>query len=271
MKNKILLIFSYLFTLVEAISLLLLVVLLVFNVTIFDSNYVIRMIDKTDYNDNLFEDIKKEMSYYTNQSGFSDSVLDNTFKKSDVRSDTNLLISNMYKGEETKINCSNLKESFNDNINEFLYKYNYTITSKEDIDSFTNKMADIYVSKIKVIDNSDKIFMKIKRILDIKDIAIIGLLLLFAIMLLLNNVICHVNSLDIVVYIDSILLLVARIYIINKIDIKNLYLYNENISAVLRNVIINVLNCYLVIIIMFFIIGLVLSICSVEKKKRIRH
>ena len=268
MKNKILLILSYIFTFIEAITLFLIVVLLIFSVTIFNSNYIIRNINKTDYYDNLYKDIKKEMSYYTNQSGFNDNILDNTFSKNTIKRDINLLINNLYEGKETNINDNKIKDNINNNINEFLHKYNYSITNRKDVDEFTNKMISIYKSKIKIVDDIDKIAPKMNKILYLKNIVLIGLFILLVVSVFINTIICHRNNLDIVMYINSLLLLVVRLYIVNKIDINNLYLYNKNISVVLKNVINNILNCYVVVIIIFFIVGLILSIFDVKKSRK---
>ena len=265
MKNKLLIILNYLFIFVEAIILLFITFLLMFNFTIFNCDYVINKFNKVNYYNKLYKNIKLEMSYYTSQSGFNDDILDNVFDEDDIKENVNLFLNNFYKGIKTDIDTKDFKDKLYKNIDNYLVSKNYKVSYKEELDGFVDKMADIYVYKIKIIDNSDSISSLFYKVLDIKNILQIILIFILLVILVINKILCRVKSLDIVLYINSLLLIIINIYIKNKIDINNIYIYDKYLSSVFKIMINDILNYLIIIIIVYFILGLFISMLGIKK------
>lgn len=272
MKNKLLVVLNYFFIFISSMTLFTLTLLLIFSFTILNSSYVIDKFDKMDYYNKLYKDIKLEMSYYTVQSGFNDDILNNTFAKDDIRDNVVLFLNNFYKGVKTEIDTEEFKTKLYKNIDDYLKTMNYKVSDTDKLDDFVNKMSDIYVYKIKIIDNSDTFSSLFYKILNIKNILQIILIFILLVTLIINKIVCNVKSLDIVFYINSLLLIVINIYIKNKLDINNLYIYNENLSKIFRIIINDILHYFIIIIIVYFILGVFISVLGIKKKKkRIRY
>jgi hypothetical protein len=129
-------------------------------------------------------------------------------------------------------------------------------------------MTNIYIEKIKIITNSDKIAPTFYKVLKYKNIAIISLIVLLIITLIINKLLCKTKHFDIVMYINSLLFTIISLYIRNKIDINNLYIYNTHLSNILKITIKNILDCYIVVIITYLIIGIFISIINIKADRK---
>ena len=148
MNKKLNLILNYLLIFVTSLILLSLIGLILTKVTVLRPNYIIKVMDKTNYYQLLFDDIKTEMSYYTNQSGFNDDILDDTFTLNEIKVSLKTYINNIYSGKKTVIDTSNFETKLNNKIDNYLESENFTIANRKELDDFVKEMAKIYEKKI---------------------------------------------------------------------------------------------------------------------------
>ena len=106
MNKRIKIIASYVLLFIESVLLFIVTSLLIAKFTVFDVNYIKNSLEKNNYYKELYDEIITEMSYYTNQSGFEDSILDNTFTLGEVKYETNKFIENTYKGKSLSIDTT---------------------------------------------------------------------------------------------------------------------------------------------------------------------
>ena len=85
MNKKAKIIFSYILLFIEPIMLFIITILLASKCTILNAKYIKNTLEKNNYYQEIYKEILTEMSYYTNQSGFEDSVLDNNFTIDEIK------------------------------------------------------------------------------------------------------------------------------------------------------------------------------------------
>ena len=90
MNKKLKIIGSYILLFIESILLFIITTLIVSKFTVLNNNYIKNNLEKNGYYKDLYDEIITEMSYYTNQSGFEDSILDNIFTMGELKYETNL-------------------------------------------------------------------------------------------------------------------------------------------------------------------------------------
>ena len=227
--------------------------------TISKPNNIIKNMQKTNYYQELYNDIKTEMSYYTNQSGFEDDILDDTFTVDEIKEETNAYIKNIYYGKETKVDTSNFENKLNKKIDAYIESENFTITNRNEIDNFVKEMAKIYVSKIKINDYLTKIHSLIKKANRVLNILIIVLIPVLILLLLVNRIILKNKQNQVVLYTNSFLLIGIYAYIHKNIDIKHIFIYNKLLSKLLGYIINNFLTNLIYIAILCFVLATVIS------------
>ena len=122
MNRKLKKILGYTLLFFESILFFIIIFLLILRLTIFNVSFVNKKLVEKKYYDNLYKEIKTEMSYYTEQSGFKDDILDDIYTKDELKYDTNNFIRNLYNGTSIEISTKNLKRRLTDKINKYIAK-----------------------------------------------------------------------------------------------------------------------------------------------------
>ena len=271
MKNKLRIIFGYTFVFLESLMLLSIVVLLVLKFTLLNNNYLKNQLEKNNYYEKLSKEIKTEMSYYTEQSGFDDTILEDIFKVSDVKSATNKYISSIYTGETEKFDTTLLEEKLNKNITNYLKDDNFKVTNNEEIQKFIKQMSKIYNNEIKLMGYTDSIGTLIPKLKNVIEYILLVLSLTLLLFLIINAKLFKRKEFSIILYTTSFLLLFFVFYIKNSIDINNISIYSEIISNLIKVLIKNVLNIFILLSCIFIGVGLVLGILKKERRRHRHH
>ena len=257
-KNK--KIVSYILLFIESIVFLAITSLLVLKLTVFKESYIKRELNKNNYYEELKDEIQTEMSYYTNQSGFEDEILENTFTLGEVKYETNKFIENTYKGKSRNIDTSKLEERLNNNIQEYIKKNNFEKVDKKEIKDFTNAMKEVYQEEIKLMGYAEKIAPSLSKLINILNNAFVVLIVLFVLLILVNNILLKNHEVGVIFYTSSFLLIFTTIFIKNNIDIKNIFIYSKLFSNVIKSIINNLFNITTIIIVVYLILGLLSSL-----------
>ena len=199
------------------------------------------------------------MSYYTNQSGFEDDILDNIFTINDVKKHQKMVINNLYQGRTTIIDTTMIKENFRKKIEQYIIDNNYQEVDEKEINDFVDKMASIYSDEIKFMNYIDKVkFIPKVSKLTTEAISISALLLI--VLIIVNKKVLYRKNYPVLFYTNAFLLIYTNIYITNHIDIKNIYIYSDLISQVIKRVAHDLSKIAIIIPTIYLIIGLILSI-----------
>ena len=271
MKSSIKIILKYLLLFIESLMVVMIALITTFKFTLFDSNYVKDQFEKNDYYKKLSKEIKTEMSYYTNQSGFTDNVLDNVFTENDVKYASERFISSLYTGEKFKINTQKLEENLNKNIDEQLQDANFKVTNAEEIKKFVNQMITTYENEIKLMGYIDSVGGTIPKIIDICDTLLLILIIGLILCVLISLKSYKGKDISVVFYTSSILLLFFVLYFKNSIDINNISIYSELVSNIIKILVKNVLNIIGIIACSSLGIGLIMDILRKERRHHHHH
>ena len=265
-------VFRYFLIMVESILLVLFIMLLILKFTVLDSNYVLDILDKTDYYHELYQDIHLEMSYYTGQSGFADDILKDTFTEDDVKNQVQQFITDFYQGKIYDIDVSLFQEKLNSKINQYLENKNFDIIHRDEIDRFVVEMSKIYKEKICIISNTGNIAHYFHIGINITNKVLVILMGIILILFIMNWFVLKKKNFDMVFYVTMFLLISFYIYITNRIHINHLLIYNQMLSDVIIYFIHQILRYMLIISFACFVIGVFLTLIYVSflRKKRIK-
>ena len=271
MKNSIKTLFGYLILLIESIIFLLIALLLIFKFTLLNKNYVENIFEKNNYYNKLYNEIKTEMSYYTGQSGFDDTILDNIFTEEDVKKASKQFLNSIYTDEKLKIDVSEIEKKLNNNINTYLKDDNFKITNGGEIQKFVKQMSSVYVDEIKLMGYIDSVSSYILKINSSFNMILLILLNSFIVLIFINLKVFRKKHFSVIFYTSSFLLLFLVFYIKNSIDINNISIYSELVSNIMKLLVKNFLNIILITSCSFLGSGLIIDILMKESKNKKHH
>ena len=234
--------------------------------TVLNASYVKDKLEKNNYYQDLYNEILTEMSYYTNQSGFEDSILENTFTLGEVRYETNKFIENTYKGKSLTIDTSKVKERLRKNIDNFINNSSFKVVDKKEIDKFVETMSDIYQDEIRLMGYAEKGAGFITKVTSLSNKLIIVLSVAIILLFLINSILLKRKDFSVVLYTSSFILLFVNYYIKNNIDIKNIFVYSPLVSKIAKNMVNNIFNIFIIVAIIYIVIGVILGLFKKIKK-----
>lgn len=271
MKSSVKTIFGYLLIFIESIIFLLIALMTILKLTLLDSNYVKSAFEKNNYYKKLSSEIKTEMSYYTEQSGFDDSILENVFTERDVKNASERFINCIYTNTKFTINTKQLEDNLNKNIDEFLKDDNFKVTNSEEIQKFVKLMAKTYENEIKLMGYIDSVKGIIPKLEDKSDILLLILIMSFIVCILISIKVLRRKEFSIIFYTTTILLIFVSFYIRNSIDINNISIYSKLVSNVIKSLVKNFLNIVMIVACISLGIGLIVDILKKERRRHRHH
>lgn len=267
MSKKIKIILGYPLGFICALLISVLTLLIILKISVFNKEYVFKVIRENNYYEKIVEDTKEEMENYMVSSGFPYSILDDIYTIDDVKEDIDYYINNMYNGEKTVIDKKIISEKLNNNINEYLKKNNVSVLNPEDITSFVDEIASIYDKEVCLYHTFDGMMKSIPKLLRFTNIGIniVSVILLIIIIVLMGIV--KTIPLGTCIFASSLILFFLRFVIIEKIDIMNLLIITEHFSDILQIILLNIRKLMLIGGIVLLILGLMTILVSSIKNK----
>ena len=267
MSKKIKIILGYPLGFICALLISILTLLIILKTSIFNKDYVFKVIRENDYYEKIVDDTKEEMENFMVSSGFPYSILDDIYTIDDVKEDIDYYINNMYNGEKTVIDKKIISEKLNNNINDYLKKNNVSVLNPEDITSFVDEIASIYDKEVTLYHTFDGMLNKVPKLerLVNKGIIIVGSVLVVIIILLM--VVIKTISLGTCMFASSLILFFLRFVILEKIDIINILIVTEHFSDLIQIIMLDIRKLMLIASIILLIIGLMTILVSSIKNK----
>ncbi len=233
--------------------------------TLLSEEYILNKAEQANYYQKLYETIYESFSNYTMQSGLEEQVVQDTITIDKIKTDTNIILDNFYKGANTNIETDSIKEKLSQNINNYLKDNNLNIQDESSLETFKGLIIQQYKNNINEHSNQDEkiynIIVKAKNILNkAKGISIIAIIITLILFFIFNkkNLIKIVSVLGIVSTFFGIIFLFVNSTINSIIDIQNIYILNESISELAKLVISENLLKFIVQGIILLILGLFL-------------
>lgn len=245
---------------IESILLFFITSMFILKITVFNKNYVIKKIDNN-YYETTYNETLDTMSYIARKSNLKEKFIQNTFTLEDVKNDTKQFIKSFYKGEHASINTELIKENINKNIEDYEEETNKKIdevTKKE----FINKTTSTYKNDIRLLNTFEKESKTFNKYNNLNDTLLLLFVIDLIVILIINKKIFKKDEYHIIFFSSSVSLLITFIYI-RLLNIKNLFIYNESVSKIIRKIIINPTYISLIFIIIYAALGIYI----IRKKK----
>lgn len=224
--------------------------------TILSESYILKQLEEANYYANIYTQVKSDFENYIYQSGLDEKVIENIISIEDIKSDTQLIISNIYSGNNKKIDVSKLKENLNNNINESLQNQKISATTQKSINEFVEKIANQYIESMLHTNFEEKIndiYQKVKEYIDIgaKVILVtIGISTIAILAIQYKKIFRNFALIGISLTGSGFFYIFVNMFINSKIKIANIVILNDAISITLRSIITNILdrinNCGLI-------------------------
>lgn len=234
--------------------------------TILSQSYVLNQLEEANYYANIYTEIKSDFENYIYQSGLDESVLENIITVEDVTNDTKQIISNIYNGDNKKIDVTALKERLNKNIEESLKGQRINMSTQRAIDEFVNKIADQYIETMSHTNfekNINDIYTKVKEYVELGNkviIVVIGMMVIAILAIQYKKIFRNFALIGISFTGSGLFYIFVNMFVNSKIKIENIVILNDAISIVLRNVLTNIVNTINQYGWIFFGIGIVLIV-----------
>ena len=263
-------------SIITSCLLILLVCLITISNTIFKKEYTIKILEKNNYPNKVYQSIKKEMENYIPQLhiGEEEISLDNIMTEELVKEDIYHLIESIYDNKKLQTNTEKIKKELDIKINEELNKYNRIPTSSEEktIEEIKNNIINDYKSKVfiseKYITPIQKKYQIIKSIANKALILISLAYIMFISLLLIIRKKERAKWFSITTLTTSIILVSIPYLIIEKI--KHILIINENLSEILIITMKDIFTKINTIGMILGIVSIITLIIGVEKVKKER-
>lgn len=238
---KVKLLFKYIIEFLMGITISLLAITLILKFTILKEDYLLNKLEENNYYEELFNNIKEEMSYYVTQTGFDNNILDNVFTKEDVKNEVNKVITSLYNDKEVSIDTSIIKEKLNTNIDNYLKNTNKEV-DKNSLDIFINQITDVYSSSLTFVENLNEYTSYINIINLVLNILLIATIIILILLSLYIIFVSKEIPFDTPLITLGILMIITNFLIKSYIDIDNIMFYNESISLIIKETIKDILS-----------------------------
>ena len=266
---------SYILTFLLVIVLVALVLITCVKGKILNSDNVLKIFDNTNFYENTYNTLNENFSNYMEQSGLDESVIKDIITVEDIKTETKNCVESIYNNTKYTINKDDIERRLNENINSYLDKNNRKLNSNEKkaIDTLVSKISDLYATEIFPIDLISKVNINLEKISNIVDLANVflyvcaGVLLFLLIIINIKSIMKVLNYVGVILLSSGVVLFAPKIFVVWKMHINDINIYNRNISDIIINFINEILNYFTKTSIIFIVIAVVLLFVANLLKK----
>lgn len=261
--NKLL---KYIFAIILYLSLTIVVLINILNSTILSKEYILNKLEESNYYNNIYTEVENNFENYIYQSGLDPIVLENIVSRDKIKEDTNIIISNIYDGNNKVIDLEVVRNNLSTNINKSLEDRYLSEENKKAINKFIDIIINEYEDTIMNTDYSSKINTGISSInnkINMINIIMIILVIISILSLILLNIKKKRRKLSIFgipLLALGLLFITIYLYIILNIDINNIVILNDAISIAVHYILNGIVVKFLINGSIFTILGILIII-----------
>ena len=272
--NKLL---KYIFAIILYLSLTIVVLINILNSTILSKEYILNKLEESNYYNNIYTEVENNFENYIYQSGLDPIVLENIVSRDKIKEDTNIIISNIYDGNNKGIDLEVIRNNLFTNIDKSLEDRYLSEENKKAINKFIDIIINEYEDTIMNTDYSSKINTGISSInnkINMINIIMIILVIISILSLILLNIKKKRRKLSIFgipLLALGLLLITIYLYIILNIDINNIVILNDAISIAVHYILNGIVIKFLINGSIFTILGiLIIVIGNMLRYKKVK-
>lgn len=267
-------ILNFIFVLVIALSFTFIGVKSVVFKTIFNKEYVLEQMEKNNFYSETYKLVESGFENYIGQSGLDEEVIKNICTEDKIKSDINIILSNIYEGTNEKIDTSEISNNLNSNIDKENVR---TSSNSKAIDEFVEHICQSYKDTIistsyenTINEKYSKITQKITKVQNILIIAII-ISIIGVIALNVKDILKLLFWTESAVLSSAVMQLAITTVIKSKVNIDGIKIFNDAFSNIVVTIIKDILSKINIIagkfIIVYFILVVIYAIIILSQKK----
>lgn len=267
-------ILNFIFVLVIALSFTFIGVKSVVFKTIFNKEYVLEQMETNNFYSETYKLVESGFENYIGQSGLDEEVIKNICTEDKIKSDINIILSNIYEGTNEKIDTSEISNNLNSNIDKENVR---TSSNSKAIDEFVEHICQSYKDTIistsyenTINEKYSKITQKITKVQNILIIAII-ISIIGVIALNVKDILKLLFWTESAVLSSAVMQLAITTVIKSKVNIDGIKIFNDAFSNIVVTIIKDILSKINIIagkfIIVYFILVVIYAIIILSQKK----
>lgn len=267
-------ILNFIFVLVIALSFTFIGVKSVVFKTIFNKEYVLEQMENNNFYSETYKLVESGFENYIGQSGLDEEVIKNICTEDKIKSDINIILSNIYEGTNEKIDTSEISNNLNSNIDKENVR---TSSNSKAIDEFVEHICQSYKDTIistsyenTINEKYSKITQKITKVQNILIIAII-ISIIGVIALNVKDILKLLFWTESAVLSSAVMQLAITTVIKSKVNIDGIKIFNDAFSNIVVTIIKDILSKINIIagkfIIVYFILVVIYAIIILTQKK----
>lgn len=264
------LLLSYIMKFIQSISFFLLSLSLILILTVFNEDYVLDLLNNHNYYQELYDNTLEEVSYYLEQSGLNEEVLNNVISVKSLKNEIITTIDNLYTNQKITVNTEEFQNNLTTNINNYIKDNNIRVDNKDTVNILTKKLVNIYEEEISYNNTFEKVRPMFNKAYKLTKIVLYLSIIVSIITYLINRYIFKDRNIIASLFTNFVILVGLVLYIKYTIDINNIFFYNTSISNILMEFINSVLKCMLVTGIVSFLLGLFIVFTTTGTFKALR-
>ncbi len=262
---------SYIMKFIQSISFFLLSLSLILIFTVFNEDYVLDLLNNHNYYQELYDNTLEEVSYYLEQSGLNEEVLNNVISVKSLKNEIITTIDNLYTNQKITVNTEEFQNNLTTNINNYIKDNNIRVDNKDTVNILTKKLVNIYEEEISYNNTFEKVRPMFNKAYKLTKIVLLISIIVSIITYLINRYVFKDRNIIASLFTNFVILVGLVLYTKYTIDINNIFFYNTSISNILMEFINSVLKCMLVTGIISFILGLFIVFTTTGTFKKLRQ
>ena len=201
--------------------------------TIFSKDYIMQKLEETNFYSGIYELVKSNFENYIYQSGLDEEVLDDICTEEKIKQDIQIMLSNIYKGTNQKIDTTEIANKLNGNIEKLGVKNRQ---NENAIQQFVTHICDEYTNTLihtKYENKINEIYKKGTEILNkIYEIILVVFVIDIIAIIIINNkkISKDIQHIGIALLATSIFELSVWQILNLKVDIHGIKIFNDVFS-----------------------------------------
>lgn len=270
--NRFKVVLGYILGFMCSCLLTLLAILVVLKINVFNQDYVLSVLDKNNYYEEVYDDSLKDAKNSLRSSGLDESVLDGIYSSADVERDVKNYIASIYSGSKAKIETDTIRNRLNNNIDKYLKDKDLEVTDKNSLDTYIDGTIKLYENSIGFYEYFDDYIVSFVGLCKYIDLFIGVLVIVISSLSVILRYCLHKKYLGVIFLSAGLMLLYFRYFVYNGIDFKNITIISDSFSNVIRDVLSDIGGNISVIAVLFIIVSVFLNYASsMMKVKRVKR
>lgn len=251
---------------IESILLFLILITFTLRITILNKNNIIKKLDKTNYYEKVYNETLDNMKYITKKSGYSSEILNDILSIEDIKRDTKKYVTGIYENTKVEVNAELMKESLEENLNKYIEEKNIEVSNSKKVE-YINKIELTYKNEIKLMNEFNDTSSYINKYINLSNTLLILFIIDLIVVIIINKKIFNKQEYYVACFSSAISLLVTSIII--KITFKDLFIYNNQVTEVIKLAIKKSLGLNILFILILIVSGILTHKYIKEEKEEI--